>query len=86
MNEISLADNAALLVQEGFLDPTTSATLMAHIATLPLEESPAFMIYGKPARMHRDIGFFTDEPGVAGGDSCPLDPSPVMARYHGPFL
>ena len=61
------AGAASVVVHDGFLDARAADTLMAHVNTsLPLVSDPRFMLYGKPATMHRDIGFFTDEPGVAG--------------------
>ena len=40
--------------------------LLRHTGDLPLVSNPTFMLYGKTATMHRDIGFFTDAPGVEG--------------------
>ena len=64
--ETVLSEDASLIVHEAFLSKEEADALLAHTATLPLESNPSFMIYGKPATMHRDIGFFTDDPAVEG--------------------
>jgi len=61
-----LAPNATLVVHEHFLTDAEADALFAHIAEIPLVSNPTFTVYGKPATMHRDIGFFTNEPGVEG--------------------
>ena len=63
---IPLAPNAVLTVHDGFLSPLEADALLRHTMDLPLMSNPTFALYGKPATMHRDIGFFTDAPGVEG--------------------
>jgi len=61
-----LGPNATLTVYDGFLSQSDADALLRHTAELPLVSNPTFTLYGKPATMHRDIGFFTDEPGIEG--------------------
>lgn len=65
----------------------TPEELYEALSALPLQSRPPVQIYGRTLRQRRDVGFFSDTPGVPGyrysGQTMPaqpLRPHPVLRR------